>query len=432
MNRLFINRIRQQKFENQLLLITSALVSFLCILIAIIDVFIGFNTLNITLTFITGILFGTQFIIGFIYNKYKVVKWSVSFCTWFLLNTLWFFNYNSSGPVLLYFLIFFCFIIFIWNKKELTFILPLLLANYLLLLLLELKYPELLIQYEKESIRLIDRYIGLIVSSIIILVFTGYAKRSYINQFRKAKLSDDLKTAFMTNMSHEIRTPLNAIVGFSEIVGNDNIPSEKKSEYVKLIKRNNKYLLQLVNDIMDISIIESNQLKVRYSEFSLPQLMNKLYKDYTAELITRKKDKIELTFNVESNIDSSYSDAARIEQILKQLLDNAIKFTKEGAIQFGVFKHDNNYVFYVEDSGPGIEKKYSEHIFERFTKVANDDSILHRGTGIGLYITKMLVNLLKGNVWFESTLGEGATFYVKIPIINQYKTNSKSPANPTK
>lgn len=240
----------------------------------------------------------------------------------------------------------------------------------------------------------------------------------------KAELSDKLKTSFLTNMSHEIRTPMNAIIGFSSLLKGEP-PLEKRSKYIDIIENNGKSLLTLINDILDLSSIQSQQISLKLRKNNLNNLLNKIYDVFALEI---KSKPIELKLNT-SLIDNGLSlsfDEVRLKQVISNLLSNALKFTKSGIIEFGISSLSKNITFYVKDTGIGISKEIGDSIFERFYKIEVDKTKLYRGTGLGLAICKSVVQLWDGKIWYESTLGIGTTFFFTLPITDQKFINVKT------
>jgi signal transduction histidine kinase/CheY-like chemotaxis protein/Tfp pilus assembly protein PilF len=232
----------------------------------------------------------------------------------------------------------------------------------------------------------------------------------------KAELSDRLKTAFLANMSHEIRTPMNAIIGFSKLLRmTDSL--DKQENYVNIINKNGQVLLTLVNDIIDISMIESKQLKIQKSNFFIFPLLEELKSIFDEQKNYSKKEDIKFSIlNNDTPSDLSlYSDPVRIKQILINLLRNALKFTNSGEINFGVELLENKLRFFVTDSGIGIPYEDQSLIYERFRQASNN-TVEYGGTGLGLTISKSLVELLGGKLWFTSKPNIGSQFYVDIPI----------------
>ncbi len=236
----------------------------------------------------------------------------------------------------------------------------------------------------------------------------------------KAEESDRLKSAFLANLSHEIRTPMNAIVGFSAVLEEPDLPTDQRSLYRSLINQNCNSLLQLIDDILDLAKIETNQLILHKDKFDIHELLKKLldtFNDLKNE--SEHKENIELKLNLESNSDKFYinSDSIRINKILSHMLDNALKFTEKGFIEFGYKCESPEYVtFFVKDSGTGISKEKAESIFDRFIKININKNVIYRGTGLGLAICKDLIQLLNGEIWFESEISKGSTFYFSIPV----------------
>ena len=218
----------------------------------------------------------------------------------------------------------------------------------------------------------------------------------------KAEESDKLKTAFLNNLSHEVRTPLNAIVGFSELMADESLPAEKRTVYSKTILKSSTQLLSLIENIINISIIESGQVKFNNTKISINQLLNDVYNQV---LITSPKK--EITLRVNSMIsrvnDEVIIDQTKLVQILFNLLENAFKYTKSGIIQFGCKVENDNLVFHVEDTGVGFPKEKRNLLFERFRQGNNSLTGLNNGMGIGLSISKSYIDLLGGSIKIDSS-----------------------------
>ncbi len=237
----------------------------------------------------------------------------------------------------------------------------------------------------------------------------------------RAEEADRLKTAFLTNMSHEIRTPMNAIVGFSYLLTDPDSSEESKAEYYNIIKSNGEVLMNLINDILDISMIESGQLKTRNKAANIGNIVRELLTHYNQTKDELEKKKLTITLDIEET-DSSLTvktDPVRLRQVLSNLLSNSLKFTNEGRISFGYRLSDSKeIIFFVRDTGCGIDPKNHRAIFERFNKFGNaSDAKLYTGSGLGLAISHELVNLLGGKIWLDSFPGKGSTFYFTIPYI---------------
>jgi PAS domain S-box-containing protein len=245
-------------------------------------------------------------------------------------------------------------------------------------------------------------------------------EQELIRAKEQAEESDRLKTAFLSNMSHEIRSPMNAVLGFIQLLKAEEELTENGKQYIELIENSGNQLLSLIEDIIDISKIQSNQIKIAKTYFELNELFNELYAIYS-NILRSKEDQKTILLKPEVTQDSPftiYSDPIRIRQILTNLLSNAIKFTPSGKISFGysIVVDEVPYIqFYVKDTGIGISPEKQALIFERFRQADDSYTRLYGGSGLGLAISKGLVDLLGGNIWVESTEGEGSTFYFTIP-----------------
>ncbi|MGC9471836.1 MAG: PAS domain S-box protein [Bacteroidales bacterium] len=232
----------------------------------------------------------------------------------------------------------------------------------------------------------------------------------------KAEESDRLKTAFLANMSHEIRTPMNAIIGFTELLSVPDLPDEDKNDYIAVIKSSGNILLKLIDDIIDLAKIEADQIKIEISTFRLNQLLKEVYAFYNEEILNLEKKDIELIFEPgESDEFFITSDPFRLKQILNNLVGNAIKFTENGSIRMGYRRSGPEKVrFFVEDTGIGIPEDKHKLIFNRFLQADNTKTRKYGGTGLGLTISKKLVNLMGGEIGLDSCPGKGSTFYFTI------------------
>lgn len=230
----------------------------------------------------------------------------------------------------------------------------------------------------------------------------------------KAEESDKLKTAFLSNMSHEIRTPMNGIIGFSQMLNNKNITYEKQKTYLDIINQSCEQLLNIVDDILDISKIETNQYIVKNENVCINDVLDDLL-----ALYQNKVKNLNLTISLNKTLKDTHSivisDEIKLRKILNNLLSNAIKFTHEGEIKFGYEIENDLIKFYVKDSGIGIPKELHQKIFERFRQADITLSRKYGGTGLGLSITQGFVNLLGGKVWLESEENKGSIFYFTIP-----------------
>ncbi|UCG27743.1 MAG: PAS domain S-box protein [Bacteroidales bacterium] len=241
----------------------------------------------------------------------------------------------------------------------------------------------------------------------------------------RAEESDRLKTSFLANMSHEIRTPMNAIVGFAELLKDPDLAQEQRTEFSSILTSSCETLSALIDDIVDIARIEAGQTKIKFSECSVDEILHELYTFFTEEIKRKGKD-IELKLKSTLGNITVITDKARLRQVLSNLLGNALKFTDSGQIEFGcVLKYDNTIEFVVTDTGIGIPEEMQELVFDRFRQLDSSTSRKHGGTGLGLTISKNLVDLLGGSIWLESVPGKGSSFFFTIPVEPKEREETK-------
>jgi PAS domain S-box-containing protein len=230
----------------------------------------------------------------------------------------------------------------------------------------------------------------------------------------KAEKSDRLKSAFLANMSHEIRTPMNGILGFTELLKEPNLKSDDIQDYIQIIQISGKRMLNTINNIVDISKIESGLIQVNISETDINEKMNFVYQFFKPEVEFKG-----LQFSLENSLTSRESlintDNEKVYGILTNLIKNALKFTFEGSISLGYIKKEGFLEFFVKDTGIGISGNQRDLIFERFRQGSESSTRNYEGSGLGLSIAKSYVEMLGGNIWVESQEGIGSTFYFTIP-----------------
>ena len=266
--------------------------------------------------------------------------------------------------------------------------------------------------FSNDSIKIFEG-IGEIIGGVLIRKQT---EDDLLKAKEKAEESEKMKMAFLSNMSHDLRTPINSIIGFSELLKENNLNKIEKLKYLDIIIQNGDILTNLINDIIDITKIDSGSLKVQKIETDLNKLLQELRIQHS-KLIKSNKVKINIDIDLNNNI-YILSDKYRLKQILMNLLSNSIKFTKKGYIKFGytVLK-DNKLKIYVKDTGIGISEDNLKIVFDRFSQFGQPGSKL-KGAGLGLPISKSLVDLLDfGELKVESELDKGSTFYFEVPYI---------------
>ncbi len=264
--------------------------------------------------------------------------------------------------------------------------------------------------YDKSSAELLE----IIANQLSIYIEKRKADEELIIAKEKAEESDNLKTAFLQNMSHEIRTPLNSILGFSQLLNDKNITIEEVKTYSGFIQSGGKRLLKLIDDVIDISKIEAGKVSPDYSPVNIPGLVNEVMNQF---ILTAKSHNNELKHTNLSGKDELLimSDSQKLHQVLTNLINNALKFTRNGRIEVKYEIFNNELAFSIKDTGQGIHKEHIDKIFERFYQADMSLSRGFEGTGLGLAICKGLVEVMSGRIFVESKIGKGTTFYFSIP-----------------
>ncbi|NOY51136.1 MAG: PAS domain S-box protein [Chlorobi bacterium] len=243
------------------------------------------------------------------------------------------------------------------------------------------------------------------------------------NALEKAEEADKLKSLFLSNMSHEIRTPMNGIIGFSDLMIKPYSTDKDRITYAEIISKSGRMLLRLINDIVDISKIESKQVDLFLNDYNLNEIIYNLYDQHNFKSKTGLAENVTLKYY--TDLDDSYlieTDELRLKQIITNLLGNAIKFTNKGVIEFG-YKRINEKLleFFVRDTGIGISNEDKKYIFERFGQASSTNKAIFGGTGLGLSISKGLVEMFGGNIWMESIYKKGSVFYFTLPLKTKLK-----------
>ena len=249
-------------------------------------------------------------------------------------------------------------------------------------------------------------------------------EQQLIKAKEKAEESDRLKLAFLANMSHEIRTPMNGILGFTELLKEQNLSVDVQQDYIKIIEKSGKRMLNIINDIINISKVESGQIEVTPSETNVNEQFEYLLTFFKPEA-AHKKISLFLTKELSSKDTFIKTDREKLYAILTNLIKNAVKFTNEGSIEFGCVKKGEFLEFFVKDSGLGISHSQKKIIFERFRQANDIISRSHEGSGLGLAISKAYVEMQGGKIWVESEEGIGSTFYFTLPFHSEYELKEK-------
>jgi signal transduction histidine kinase len=404
-------------FEERLVLSSIIFLCIMSIIGIIINVYIDLGSSTIIIAVSTLLIYICVYVSARIYRKTYLAKLILSIYTLILCNLFWAGNFGSKGPAIYTFLPYFSIMVFLWNNKQIKILSIIIFLNIILLLVLELYIPGIIKNYPTEQARIIDSYSGLFMFMGVQFIMVVYAKNNYILEFERAKRSDMLKSAFLANMSHEIRTPLNAILGFTKLLVTRENSKEKKEIFAKVIVDNGNYLMQIISDILDISMIEAGQLKIQKKDVNINALIRKIYNNQNNILIEAKRIEVKFILDIPNKEYILFTDELRVEQILINIIGNAIKFTNNGYIKIGYTQEKEFLRFFVEDTGIGIKPAFQNEIFNRFVK--SNETLSNnflRGAGIGLALTKELVQILGGKIWFTSEYLKGSQFYFTLPL----------------
>jgi signal transduction histidine kinase len=301
--------------------------------------------------------------------------------------------------------------------------------------------PAEVLQENKELTLFFSITLLLLISVIIILwVYILFRRRKQIERKRyiaeiemknerldmarqKAEEANRLKSAFLANISHEVRTPMNGIIGFSKLLKDNTTFPEKHKEYLAIIHKSSKVLLNLINDIIDISKLESGQLNINYQECNLNQIVDELYAYFYSEREAQRKQEIDFTLEKINGDDFPvYTDCNRVRQVLYNLVHNAFKFTSTGYVRFGYRVENDELKFFVEDTGIGMSQEEKEIAFMHFRQADESFTRKYGGTGLGLSISQGIIDKMNGRLWVDTEKGKGSTFYFTIPY---YKVRKK-------
>jgi signal transduction histidine kinase len=239
----------------------------------------------------------------------------------------------------------------------------------------------------------------------------------------KAEENDRLKTAFLHNISHEIRTPLNAIVGFSSFLNQPNLSIDKRKEFTDIISMSSEQLLSIITDIINVATLEAGQEKIHKKEIDINHTLGALYEQFCIKSLYPN-----ISIQYHSDIPDSeariVTDAVKLIQILTNLVGNALKYTREGRVEFSCALKSNELYFKIEDTGIGIPKHLHHKIFDRFWQVDSTVTREFGGTGLGLSISKAYLELMGGRIWLDSEPGKGSVFHFTVPYEPAVKSSS--------
>ncbi|MDD2792653.1 MAG: ATP-binding protein [Sediminibacterium sp.] len=418
--------------------------------------------LNSTLNWLVFALLAISFVFFYL-SRYKdmykkVSGWYILFCHLFYVP-VWFTNGGIEGPTIVAYSLILTIAMLILPKKYHSPFIGVTIAIIMLLIYTEQQHPEWVVSYPSEQIRQIDLVLTIFLYFGIIGVTASLYKRTYdMDRDDLIKKSIDLeesreylsetkmqaeeatraKSRFLANMSHEIRTPLNGIIGTIDLMHHTPLSSEQE-ELMQSLKSSSTLLLEIVNDVLDISKIEADKLELFEGPCNLDAIIKNVI-SISSPRITALKKELRIAYTIDPKTELEIiADESRIKQILINLVSNAIKFTETGSvkIEIGSLPIDESIQelnFAVVDTGIGISEEHMRTLFIPFTQIDNSATRKHSGTGLGLSICRKIIEEMGGRIWIESELGKGSAFRFIIPVqINLVKkTHSRGTENTTK
>jgi len=403
-----------ETLELPILKMTSLVISLGCFAALFLNIVLGLAPSNTYLAGCGCLVFGSMYYLSAKSRNYGLIKLAFVTITFVYVNLAWLYNYGFSASIAIVFLLWYTFSALILTSKGLKIWSIIFTLDLALLFFLESKYPGIVGEYPTEKARLADGFFSLIIALIVTYFYTGYSKRSFLREFFRAKKADKLKTSFLANLSHEIRTPLNAILGFSELLidpdSRDNI-----EQRLQVIYSNSMYLHTLIEDILDVARIESDDFPLVYESRDLGKFLIGLSNEYSEITMIRCGERIQIHHNIPPSELLLRTDFKRLEQIIRNLLENALKFTEKGSIIISLSENEDTFVITIQDTGVGIKKEDLQDVFQRFVTIKSDLTKTRRGVGIGLFLCKRLVEVLGGRISVTSRVGKGSTFSFTLP-----------------
>jgi PAS domain S-box-containing protein len=275
--------------------------------------------------------------------------------------------------------------------------------------------------YTEREKALLEVFANILINLKVKLEF----EQELIRAKEKAEESDKLKSAFLTNISHEIRTPMNGILGFTNLLKEPKLSGEEQQEYVEFIEKSGARMLNTINAIIDVSHIETGDVKLSKESVDIYKLVQNVYSNYLPEAEQKGLDMFFSSRHHNKELIAE-TDGEKINTVLSNLVNNAIKFTNEGVIELVLDVLEDSFKIAVKDSGQGIPEEKRESIFKLFVQADSSYSKLHEGAGLGLTICKAYVDMLGGEIWLESIPGKGSTFHFTIPYMTSEKNEIKT------
>ncbi len=415
-SRLFCKDFEKYSLEHKYTIVISILGSFVSVVAFVVNTFLESKTL-IIVAGACSIVYIACFFIARYLKYFGLVSWLLIINTIMFSDFTWFYFDGSRGSSLFMLLLLAPFVSLIMKKSERILAIIIILINIGTLVYLEYGYPQLVRPYNSELKRIIDVLVAFCLTSLFLLMFLNSILKYLNREKANAEKADKLKTAFLNNINHEIRTPMNAIVGFVGLLASEGLSGDQQY-YCNNIKTATLGLEKLIVNIINIAQIESKQLPVKKVKTDIAKISEYIYAYFKEIMEQGKECKVEFILNMDSARKGDYikTDQFHLRQILICLIDNALKFTKEGHVEFGYHTQGSHIQFYVKDTGIGIPKDKKGAVFNAFLQADNWSVCEYGGAGLGLTISRGLVRLLGGEIWFESVENKGSTFYFTLPV----------------
>ncbi|MBP6089930.1 MAG: hypothetical protein KA521_01640 [Crocinitomicaceae bacterium] len=419
--RFFFGDKENMDSERYFIMITCLTATFFLFILSVVHLINGFRIQPFIMSSTSSVI---MMVLYFVLRYTNYLFWPKLILTTIgiaFLDITWYVKYLSNGPVLFFIFAFGALVLWVWHGKSLFILLSIYFLNIVVLFYIDYTAPRFLFNYPSPDKRMWDIYLSFFLYSTLLIFLLYIIKRDFITQKEKAIRSDQLKTAFLSTMSHEIRTPMNAIVGFSSLI-EDEKDQETRAQYVEIIQNSSDNLLKLINDIIELSKIETAEFQLMQQSFSIEHLFVVLSPIALSEQKKYSRSNLSVTFTNLSPNKTIISDLRRITQVVTSLLTNAIKFTEQGEIKITAELKNESLEISVIDSGIGIKKENLTKIFDRFVKFEHQGSSID-GSGIGLALVQHIVQQLKGKIEVVSSENVGSTFIVIIPVASGSASN---------
>ena len=411
-------------FQDRMFLMMTAVMQVAVFIVFLIDILLKENIVEIVALGTTLLIYPLICYLGLRYDKIKYCRMFMALGIVFgILPVVFFYGGGMRGGAVIWFSISYLFIGVILTGRWRTVMLTLLSLLAVVMYYLSFSYPNM-VKVHSTRMSLLDSLASVILVGIVTYATVRFQSQLYLRENERAKRVAEkveemskAQSQFFSNMSHEIRTPINTIIGLNEMILREDV-SDEVAEDAANIQAAGKLLLHLINDILDMSKIESGQMELKPVDYHAGDMLSEI----VAMLWIRAKDKgLEFHVNVAPDIPAKlYGDEVRIKQILINVLNNAIKYTKEGSVTLSVqcakrSGDDISIVYSVTDTGMGIKKESIPYLFTAFKRVDEEKNRYIEGTGLGLSIVKQLVDMMKGNITVNSVYTKGTTFNIEIP-----------------